>query len=161
VAPKSEGCSVVFCETTVYTHEVPDAIGWHGGHSTVIECKASRADALAEPRKPWRRVSDGMGNHRYLMMPLALAKEMTSWTHKRLPDHGMLGVRGRCVHVIRAATHRELCPRASREERYILEKGFHRLMGGRRFIRATGRFEPWHKFKARLSSCDGEPVKRA
>lgn len=149
-------CGAVFCEPTVYTHEVPDAIGWQQGRSHVIECKVTRADALTEPRKPWRRVSNGMGNYRYLMMPLALAQELTDWVCDHFPDHGLLGVRGRGVTPIKAPSHRELCPRASRDERYILEKSFQRLLKGRRFDNSTGRFEQWKAYQLRLVVPEGE-----
>ena len=56
--------------------ELPDAIGWSDGLSTVIECKASRQDFYADKKKPHRRWSAlGMGVRRYLMIPAALFVE--------------------------------------------------------------------------------------
>jgi hypothetical protein len=53
--------------------ERPDALGWDGtGFSTLIECKASRADFLADRRKVFRDVGCwhlGMGQRRFYMTP--------------------------------------------------------------------------------------------
>ena len=45
------GCWVVLTERGT-GHEFPDAIGWKAHVSTVVECKVSRADFLADKRKP-------------------------------------------------------------------------------------------------------------
>ena len=66
------GCSVVFKER-VSGSEIPDAIGYKGGWSYLIECKATRADFLADKNKPFRSVpSQGMGYERYYMTPIGL-----------------------------------------------------------------------------------------
>lgn len=53
--------------------EWPDVIGWNCFSrklSTVIECKSSRADFLADKNKPHIVVPDvGMGDNRYYMCP--------------------------------------------------------------------------------------------
>ncbi len=146
-----ERCTVVFCEPTVHTDEMVDAIGFKGGISTVIECKLTRADALSEPRKKWRRWSDGMGNRRYFMMPDELALSLLPWVDDHFPDHGLLSVgKRRLVTTLSpAALGRSLCDYAAREERHILEKSFHRLLSGRQFVNKTGRFEPWEDFARR------------
>jgi hypothetical protein len=65
-------CSVVITEL-VTTGEAPDAIGWQGTHSTLIECKASRADFLADRDKVFRREPWlGIGLHRYYLAPSGL-----------------------------------------------------------------------------------------
>ena len=51
--------------------EIPDAIGWHGGHSTVIECKVSVSDFRAERHKGYR-TSGGIGQQRYYLTPKGL-----------------------------------------------------------------------------------------
>ncbi|MGH8159380.1 MAG: hypothetical protein ACREPQ_14765 [Rhodanobacter sp.] len=68
------GCQVAFVETRVgsLSGEIPDAIGfrvneWLNG-SVVVECKASRADFLADRKKPHRQ-SAGMGRWRYFACP--------------------------------------------------------------------------------------------
>lgn len=50
------------CSGTV---EEPDVIAWKGGRSTLVECKRSRADFLADRKKPFRaEASAGMGRTR-------------------------------------------------------------------------------------------------
>mgnify|MGYP006291194959 CR=1 FL=1 len=52
------------------TTEHPDAIGWRDGVSVLVECKASRADFLADQHKPFRvEPALGMGAHRYYLCP--------------------------------------------------------------------------------------------
>jgi hypothetical protein len=64
-------CGVVVPELVSYCGEQPDAIGWNGGgRSTVIECKASRADFLADKKKPSRIY--GAGVFRYYLCPVGL-----------------------------------------------------------------------------------------
>lgn len=47
-------CGVVLTEAPSMDGESPDAIGWRSGYSVLVECKASRADFLADSRKPHR-----------------------------------------------------------------------------------------------------------
>ncbi len=51
--------------------ESPDAIGWNRwGESILVECKISRADMLADRRKPHRMwPGRGMGRYRWYMVP--------------------------------------------------------------------------------------------
>ncbi len=69
----SKRCSVVFKERRTSVSETPDAIGFRGGFSFLIECKASRADFLSDKKK-WfrRRPEQGMGHERYFMAPIGL-----------------------------------------------------------------------------------------
>lgn len=61
-----DGCSVVITDMTHQGRETPDAIGWKGRFSTLIECKVSRADFLADAKKPFRRMPEtGMGMMRW------------------------------------------------------------------------------------------------
>ena len=58
------GCGVVFEEFGTGP-EIPDAIGFKFGYSILIECKTSRADFLADFKKPHRIDPEfGMGNYR-------------------------------------------------------------------------------------------------
>lgn len=54
---------------TSYARETPDAIGWHGSASTLIECKTSRSDYLADAKK---KRGAGMGFRRYFLVPQGL-----------------------------------------------------------------------------------------
>jgi len=66
-------CSVVFKERITSTSENPDAIGFRGGFSYLIECKSSRSDFLADKKKYFRRdPSYGMGYERYFMAPVGM-----------------------------------------------------------------------------------------
>lgn len=65
---KQRKCSVVITELAALGTEVPDAIGWRGTHSTLVECKTSRADFLADSDKHWRRYPEhGIGKNRYFL----------------------------------------------------------------------------------------------
>lgn len=68
------GCHVAVSEVkTGWSGEIPDAIGfraagWQDG-SVVVEVKVSRADFLADKKKPHRQDGKGVGNYRYFMCP--------------------------------------------------------------------------------------------
>jgi hypothetical protein len=67
-------CGVVLSEQACASGEMPDAIGWKKRcHSVLIECKASRADFLADRAKPWRQQPEtGVGCERYYLAPRGL-----------------------------------------------------------------------------------------
>ena len=65
------------------TNEAPDVIGWKASlrkdypdaECTVIECKTSRADFLADRAKPFRKDPTlGMGGWRWMFTPVGLVK---------------------------------------------------------------------------------------
>lgn len=63
-------CQVVMVEKGCdHTQEMPDAIGWRGTESWLIEVKVSREDFLRDAKKPHRQAGQGMGMHRYYMIP--------------------------------------------------------------------------------------------
>lgn len=68
--------TVVITELVTSGTETPDAIGFSAqGGTTLIECKASRADFQADKKKHFRRYPEnGMGDHRYFMAPVGLLK---------------------------------------------------------------------------------------
>lgn len=70
---KSQGCGVVFRDgfkALTHNRELPDAIGWREGISILIECKASRADFLADKGKMFRQdPAVGMGDWRFFLCP--------------------------------------------------------------------------------------------
>lgn len=70
------GCHVAVSECrSGWSGEIPDAIGFRAAGfedgSTVVECKTSRADFLAD-RKKAHRIAGGLGNWRYFMAPTGL-----------------------------------------------------------------------------------------
>lgn len=64
-------CGVAFRELVSHTAEQPDVIGFgHAGRSVVVECKATRADFMADARKFFRRTPElGMGRYRFYLCP--------------------------------------------------------------------------------------------
>lgn len=67
-------CGVVLSEMASAAGEVPDAIGWNGGFSILVECKASRSDFLANRDKPFIRSGRGMGRQRYFLCRTGLIR---------------------------------------------------------------------------------------
>lgn len=88
------GCHVAVSECrSGWSGEIPDAIGFRAvgfeDGSTVVECKTSRADFLAD-RKKAHRAAGGMGNWRYFLAPEGLISP------NELPEGwGLLTVNGR------------------------------------------------------------------
>jgi hypothetical protein len=72
----SYGCGIILSEQYCATGEIPDAIGWKGFcHSVVVECKASRADFLADASKPFRlKPEEGLGGERLYLAPAGIIK---------------------------------------------------------------------------------------
>lgn len=83
------GCHLVASEM-INSGEQADAIGWSsGGWSTLIECKASRADFLRDAEKFYRRHEDmGMGLERYYLTAPGVIREdddLDGWGHIEAP----------------------------------------------------------------------------
>ena len=91
---KVRKCGVVIAELKSYTAEIPDVIGFRDGGSILIECKLSRADFLADAKKPFRTdPGQGMGTYRFYLCPTGII------TIEDLPDKwGLLWVdeKGKC-----------------------------------------------------------------
>lgn len=69
----AENCTVTAKELVTHGPETPDAIGFKGAYSILVECKTSRADFLADRKKYVRRSPDGgMGSKRYFAAPVGL-----------------------------------------------------------------------------------------
>jgi len=65
--------AVVATEVVSSAGEEPDAIGFNGAESCLIECKATRSDFLTDKKKSWRRTEQhGMGTYRYYLTPQGL-----------------------------------------------------------------------------------------
>ncbi len=93
----SQKCSVVITEMSSTSAETPDAIGWQGARSIVVECKTSRADFLADGKKHFRAQPDlGMGRQRYFLTVPGLLKA------EELPaGWGLLELTGSRVRMVR------------------------------------------------------------
>ena len=91
--------TVVMSELATRNGETPDVIGWIGGaSSTLIECKVSRADFLADSKKWFRRDEErGMGDRRYIAAPKGLLRP------DEIPNGwGLLEVDEHCVRETRS-----------------------------------------------------------
>jgi len=97
-------CPVVITEMATGNYEEPDAIGWRGARSILVEVKAARADFCADARKPFRRWPEfGMGEQRHFLTPPGLV------TVDELPaGWGLLEVGPR-------GGIREVCPPTTRD----------------------------------------------
>lgn len=77
------GCAFAVGEVVAWTGEIPDAIGFKSNRSIVVECKTSRADFIADRKKPFREKPEfGMGDHRYFLCPDGVIKpddELNGW----------------------------------------------------------------------------------
>jgi hypothetical protein len=83
------------------TGEEPDAIGWRGTHSTLVECKISRADFAADKVKMFRREPwYGIGQHRYFLTTPGMIQV------EELPEKwGLLELTAARVRMIRESEH--------------------------------------------------------
>jgi hypothetical protein len=99
----TKGCHAVLREFVSGAGEIPDAIGWRGSRSIVVECKVSLADYYADRSKPSHRAKNLMGWQRYYLTPPGLVDP----ARHTLPEgFGLLEYDGRVVHVIREAQGR-------------------------------------------------------
>lgn len=75
---RQQGCGVAIRDplrSATSWGEMPDAIGWRDGISILIECKASRADFMADKNKPFRAdPAKGMGDWRFYLCPPEIIK---------------------------------------------------------------------------------------
>lgn len=73
-------CSVVLAEPPAVVGESPDAIGWRSGRfSTLVECKVSRSDFLADQKKTARARGRRLARRCYYLAPAGLIR------HEELP----------------------------------------------------------------------------
>lgn len=73
---RSGGAAVAFRELVTVAMEMPDVLAIGGTVTSIlVECKISRADFLADRKKPWRvNPSLGMGGHRIYCAPEGLLR---------------------------------------------------------------------------------------
>jgi len=112
--------TVVMSELATRNSETPDVIGWiSGAASTLIECKVSRADFLADKKKLFRRYEErGMGDKRYIAAPKGLLRA------EEMPDGwGLLEV----DHYVRESKIPELKEASKRNECVMLMSALRRL----------------------------------
>lgn len=65
---KTRKCPIVVSEMATQGLESPDAIGWYGLTTHLVECKTSRADFLADRKKSFRHNLDmGVGDYRWFL----------------------------------------------------------------------------------------------
>jgi len=98
---KAGSCGVAFREfkTLCSNGECPDILGIRsGGHTVLIECKATRSDFLSDKNKKFRKNPQlGMGDFRFYLCPVGLiSKEELplNWGLIYVSDNG----KSRCIH---------------------------------------------------------------
>ncbi len=96
-------CGVVLSEMVSVAGETPDAIGWNGGRSILVERKVSRADFHANKTKLFSRVGGGVGRQRYFLCPERLLTE----ADVAGSDYGLLWDRGSHITKVVQAPPRE------------------------------------------------------
>lgn len=94
-------CSVIITDMATSNSETADAIGWQGWASTLIECKASRSDFLADAKKQFRQMPEnGMGLYRYYCALRGVIKL------EELPEKwGLLEWDGKKLRCLKTAEH--------------------------------------------------------
>lgn len=92
---KGRDCRVVLTETQAQSGETPDAIGWRGQFSILIECKTSLADFRRDLGKWFRQSGPGIGQQRFFMAPQGIIPVT------ELPEGwGLLEVSGNVVRTV-------------------------------------------------------------
>lgn len=87
-------CNPVLTELRTYGGEYCDAIGWRESFSVLVECKTSRADFMADAKKPfranpWMRV----GHQRYFMTGKGVLQKCdmpAGWGLLEVTDSGVI-----------------------------------------------------------------------
>ncbi|MPQ69326.1 hypothetical protein [Pseudomonas sp. MWU12-2323] len=90
---RKNGFGVVATELTCFgSREQPDVVGFRSDCSALVEVKVSRADFLADQKKPERSTSGGIGIYRFYLCPEGLIRP------EDLPAKwGLLYAKGRSV----------------------------------------------------------------
>lgn len=118
---------VVLCDVhTSVTDELPDVIAWtNGGHSTVVECKTSRADFLRDEKKQFRSAAAaGMGRERFFFLSSAFVAV------EELPDGWGLLLPSARGGVVVSAKSRVFASYDAKGERALLVSAVRRVTEG-------------------------------
>jgi hypothetical protein len=141
---RTGACDPVFAGLVSHVmSEIPDAIGWCRGASTLIEVKMSRADFLRDRHKMHAAHTDtGMGQRRIYLVPpgLLAAGDVPEWC-------GLAYARGRTIEVVKPAPIRPVYD--FRAEAALLASALRRSQLGAHFDRKTGRWESYAEHSAR------------
>jgi hypothetical protein len=117
---------VIITDLVTTGSETPDAIGFnHGGISTLVECKTSRADFLRDKKKMFRRhPKRGLGRLRYYMVPRGLCQ-----IGDLPPGWGLITVNehGRTRKIVKATTQ-EMNDLSKRREVSLLVSAMRRMI---------------------------------
>lgn len=128
-------CGVVVAEIMSASVEQPDAIGWYCGFSTVVECKMSRSDFLADREKSHRKMGRTLGTYRYYLAPKGLLKPDDVATDGLLEAYWDTTFKRFMVNCVKQAEQRfDISESALRDEICILTSAVRR-MKQREFIR--------------------------
>jgi len=95
-------CRVVFTELVALTMsgETPDAIGWVGGKSILVECKTSMADFRADQKKYSRQLGIGVGDWRFYLAPAGIIRP------DKIPHGwGLYEIRGKRIFYVAGAKY--------------------------------------------------------
>lgn len=134
------GCGVVLTEASGAYPEIPDAIGWKGNSSYLVECKTSKSDFKRDQKKWFRRTDDfglGLGKYRYYMTSKDLLNP------DDLPEGwGLLEINGKRVKKKKEAKRRNFAKgtRVFEQELGIMYSELRKiqlLQRGRGFIKPT------------------------
>lgn len=116
--------SIIVSELVGCATEIPDAIGFNAPNVTLIECKQSRSDFMADQTKP-SRIPYGascMGNRRYYLTPEGMLKP------EEIPGvWGLLESTSRGVVVVKPAVVVTDDTRARDDEMRLLESVIRRV----------------------------------
>lgn len=124
----TKGLPVALAEIGTDTLESPDAIGWTYklGESWLIECKASRADFLADRKKVFRVNSCmGLGTYRLFAAPAGLIKPS-----ELPPRWGLLEVRPKTIKILKKPERHELPVFIHMREKRLLISAIQRATEG-------------------------------
>jgi hypothetical protein len=94
-------CGAIVTELVTVNSETPDAVGWRGGVSIMVEAKASRSDFHRDKKKVCRQLPEsGIGDWRFYLCPVDVIRESDL-----PPGWGLLYAEGRRVRLVAGGPH--------------------------------------------------------